>query len=753
MTAVMVIFFRDPLLTGRAWFVEDIEGAFYPIHSLKYQMGQARQIFLWNPYIFSGTPYLADPQSAMFYPPNWIFFLVPTGRAIVWFIFFHFILASGGSYLFLRAHHFEPFSSLGGALFFSLSGFALLHMMHLGILGAYALIPWGLYLTRRLIERGSLVSVSLLGLYFALLLFNGSFQLAMMAGLIIALYFGGHLDLKGFFRRDQLRLSGLFILALILGITLASIQLIPTGELYFNTPRGSGLTFQDATAGSLRPADFLMSLIPEYRGNPLKGTYRGHHAFWEICVFIGIFPLLGAFLGPAISPAGEKRRVGIFLLTGFLGVLLSLGGNTPLYMLIHKVPVMGSFRIPARYIVLTITALAYFLTLTLDQFPGAFKRLEKPARRWLGICLAFSVAVFLGLLIFFIRRDVASIRTGFLFFALGGSAGLALLILGFLGKIPALPARITALIILVITPIPASILWNPTVPGDYFATRSRPFHPVAERIPPVRVHYYPPVEMKDTLNLPSTRKVSNLQGYNPLALSHYLEYLVFSELGRPLDREIIRSLTRNGNIFGLENPDGPMIRLLNPSLDYRFHKIDRGYGISARQVPGSLPRFFLADRAEVVPDGEEMLRILSSKDHDPRKVLYLSEDPGFDLSRKPHDKNKENPDTGGIEEIRLLEYSPDRIRLLVNTQRPCWLFLSEVYYPGWKASFDDKSLPVLRANHVFRAVPVPAGSGQLDMVFRPWSLKTGAVITLLGLVFLLWVAVFSYIRQLQSLPR
>ncbi|HZT21752.1 MAG TPA: hypothetical protein VFB55_02470, partial [Verrucomicrobiae bacterium] len=28
---------------------------------------------LWNPYTALGRPFLADPETAVFYPPNWIF--------------------------------------------------------------------------------------------------------------------------------------------------------------------------------------------------------------------------------------------------------------------------------------------------------------------------------------------------------------------------------------------------------------------------------------------------------------------------------------------------------------------------------------------------------------------------------------------------------------------------------------------------------------------------------------------------------
>ena len=575
--------------------------------------------------------------------------------------------------------------------------------------------------------------------------------MSLFGGVIFTLYFVGHLDLKGFLHKDQLRLVGFFALAAALGIAISAIQLVPSFEFFTNTPRNFAVTYQDATAGSLSPADFLMSFIPEYNGSPLSGTFRGHNAFWEICVFIGIFPVLAALLAPFVSPAVEKRRVAVFALMAVLGILLASGRNTPVYHLLVKIPVVGSFRIPARFMVLTITALTYFLTLALDQLPGAYQRLEKSNRKWLVACLGLSGLALALLTLVYLRHGLQGIKTGFIYFAVTGFGGLVLLSLGVFGKLPELVCRLIALVLLAVTPIPVAVLWNPTAPGGYYASRSAPFHPAADRKPPVRVHYYPPVQMKDTLNLPATRKVSNVLGYNPMGLTRYLEYLIYSDFGRPLDIKISRSLTRNGNIFGLHNPNRQMIRLLNVSLDYRFRKVDRGFAINARLVPNSFPRAFLAEKAVVIPDKLEILKALRTGRYDPRQVVLLSEKPPADVKDSPVliDGNEaESVDR----EVKVLEYLPDRIRLAVNTDRPRWLFMSEIYYPGWKALVDGEPVKVYRANHIFRAVPVP-GRCQVTFYFKPGTVKVGAIFTLMGLVFVVWVMVFSYIRRQQSRPR
>jgi uncharacterized membrane protein YfhO len=60
----------------------------------------------------------------------------------------------------------------------------------------------------------------------------------------------------------------------------------------------------------------------------------------------------------------------------------------------------------------------------------------------------------------------------------------------------------------------------------------------------------------------------------------------------------------------------------------------------------------------------------------------------------------------------------------------------ENYYPAWHASVDGTVAPVLRANHAFRAVPVPAGDHTVRFEYRSEKLQSTAAISV-GLILLL----------------
>jgi uncharacterized membrane protein YfhO len=55
--------------------------------------------------------------------------------------------------------------------------------------------------------------------------------------------------------------------------------------------------------------------------------------------------------------------------------------------------------------------------------------------------------------------------------------------------------------------------------------------------------------------------------------------------------------------------------------------------------------------------------------------------------------------------------------------------LADSYDPGWKATLDGASVPVLRANVGFRAVQAPAGEHRIEYVYRPRSVIMGSVIS------------------------
>jgi hypothetical protein len=89
---------------------------------------------------------------------------------------------------------------------------------------------------------------------------------------------------------------------------------------------------------------------------------------------------------------------------------------------------------------------------------------------------------------------------------------------------------------------------------------------------------------------------------------------------------------------------------------------------------------------------------------------------------------------------KLVHYDANRVEIVADTPGPAVLVLADTYYPGWQAIVDGRAAPVLAANGLVRAVPLPDGGHVVEMRFRPpLALAEGLMslgsIALLGLAW------------------
>ena len=136
-------------------------------------------------------------------------------------------------------------------------------------------------------------------------------------------------------------------------------------------------------------------------------------------------------------------------------------------------------------------------------------------------------------------------------------------------------------------------------------------------------------------------------------------------------------------------------------------------------------------------DKEKLLDYLIGKNFDPRKVVLLEK---AEVESELSDVTAMN--SKGESSAIITSYRPDHINLLTDSSEPGYLFLSEVFYPGWKASVDGKPIPVLRGNYLFRVVKVPKGKHQVDFVFDPLSIKIGVGVTVFTLLLVLAISLY-----------
>lgn len=179
-----------------------------------------------------------------------------------------------------------------------------------------------------------------------------------------------------------------------------------------------------------------------------------------------------------------------------------------------------------------------------------------------------------------------------------------------------------------------------------------------------------------------------------------------------LDRLGVGLLIHDGN-----GPTGPWPVVASGARD--------GTPFQIRRNPGALPKAYVVPRAAVV-DGEATLGALLRSD--PREQVLMAVDP---LRDRP----------GRRQAFTAASYEsddPDRVDVRVTTEAPGFLVVLDTWMPGWSATVDGRPATVLRGDHAFRVVALPApGRHRVVFRYRAPGLRAGAVIslaTLLGLV-------------------
>jgi hypothetical protein len=131
-------------------------------------------------------------------------------------------------------------------------------------------------------------------------------------------------------------------------------------------------------------------------------------------------------------------------------------------------------------------------------------------------------------------------------------------------------------------------------------------------------------------------------------------------------------------------------------------------GVLTYEIGGTLPRAYAVLGARVAADLESAREVLLSPDFDPSREVVLVGG-GTPVAGASHE-------TGSVA-WRVDE--PEAIDLEVDLPTTGYLVLTDAYTPGWVATVDGKQASLLRANGVFRAVSVPAGTHEVRLRYAP----------------------------------
>ena len=376
-------------LAGRILAGPDAFAYFYPMYEYASSRLLHGQLPLWDPYLFLGAPFLANPQAGVLYPLHWPLLGLAAPSLATATLCLHYALTACFMYLFLRIGlRCRPVAAASGAIVWALGGLAGSQAEHFNQVEALAWLPLQALLLEEACfpvgrRRSGAYALYLGGaaVVTALQLLAGHAQVAYISLATLALYGLARASLQvpvpptsGWTGRARAAAGCLgFVLATaVLGVGLAGAQLVPTLELSRLSVRAGGLSYREAVSFSFGPRAWLLGLMPHF---------GGEEPFSEYLAYIGV---TGSLLAAAsVSGGGLRRWLGLSLTLA--GLFLALGVYNPAYYLLYRLlPGLSLFRVPARWLLTAVFGLAILVADGVEQCAQQrlalvpFRRIARP---------------------------------------------------------------------------------------------------------------------------------------------------------------------------------------------------------------------------------------------------------------------------------------------------------------------------------------------------------------------------------------
>ena len=366
---------------------------------------KARQIPLWNPYIFAGLPFLAAGQHSALYPFSLLFYILPIAHAYGYFTVLQLFLAGLFAFIYARVIGLGRLGAAVTAITYMFSAFMVTSVVFTMIIAAAAWLPLLLAMIELVIKKAEgrasppkpalskarpepcrrveglggiegghspplfYVVFGAIALGFQLL--AGHIEISYYVLLIMAFYAAIRLwQLARGGKSAAGRAFFWLVVMVVLGLALGAVQLIPLYELVSSSFRQDSASYQQVVDWAYPPRRLIAFLVPDFFGNPshhsyldvfsrqainvtrdyygnsISNIYWGIKNYVEGGSYLGILPLLLALI--AIF---RRRNKYTWIFAGLAAISLAFVFGTPLYaLLFYLLPGIKQLHSPFRWI-------------------------------------------------------------------------------------------------------------------------------------------------------------------------------------------------------------------------------------------------------------------------------------------------------------------------------------------------------------------------------------------------------------------
>ncbi len=701
-----------PFISLRRCFHNDLAAQTFPLLLFANDAFRSGSLPLWDPFQDCGMPHFSNPQSHLWYPPHLLIFgtVGYSFYSMQYEFLFHFLLAGICCYVLARKFKLSYPASALSASSYMLSGIFIGHSEHLNIMVTFAWVPLVLAGIQGWLDQKTKGNLWLAGIGLFLLLQGGNPSANLIAlfliGGVVAARLAERIYDRGW-NRDLVKEFGKMVSAFLLAGLISGISLVPMlSDFAEYSGREQGLPYQTVLEfNPLRVWALLSLILPTAPFVSLLEVFQNQTSITMLNCYFGIISLLLALFA---LYSGKSRDKLILAGIGLAGLLISLGSRGMLRGLLFELaPFLRYLKHPALFRGIFILFFCLLAGFGLDDLVNSDSRaVEKFRRTILLVLISFGLI-------------------------LGFAAALTVA----LAPLDPETSRLLKDLFLESLPIQISLLL-----AFYFWLRSD------------RKYWAIGILFLAGLDL-GLMVQANLD-----LAGDYFDYtrrkiLVDSIQNRSRQMDRLTRLSRVDTWPNFEN-NGMVYKKFETS-DYAsvssvtYRKImDTGF----HRVVGQSPFFFLVPAVSVNDNLEDALLIFKRASIiKAMPALVVGEPP---LEIKTIAEAAYSLESLGLNRVRVINYSINRMELEFENSTPMVLGSTEGYHPGWRATLDGKAVETVKFNFAFRGVYLTSpGNHRLVWNFQPGSFKLGILATILGILLLGAWAIFSWLKPIKETGR
>lgn len=739
-----VLFSSDNIILSN--YRTDIARQFFYWRDFGFSQLAQGTVPLWNPHIFSGAPFFGGFQSAILYPPNILFLILPVTKAINFSIALHVLLIGFFMYLWTAYRNLHSLACLSSSVMLMFSGSYFLHIYagHLSNLCTVAWIPLVFLCIDRLFDARSL-KWFLIGIFsLTMFILAGHPQYVYYTALVVAIYSAFRL----------VKTKHRFVIIMSLAATVAGSLLLSAVQVLSGLDAAgesvrSAASYLYTARFSLPPENIITLLVPDFFGDVVNMSYWGRFFLWEMSIFIGVTGISMAIYGALY---GERQKRHFSLTMVIILFVLALGAHTPLArILYHWLPGFDSFRGASKFISLLTVFLVMLAAIGLDDLlRNKYRSFTMPlmllmaSLTLLGAALWISASMnsanipnliqqminyivstkesYLAINIYS-NPDFIKAASHFTMKALLRSA-LIFLLLSFL--LFAVKYHRVFVYVIAILGVVEIFVFAHASKQVFNADIMKP----SEMEAFLREH---PGDYR-ILNLVNPNSAmssgaSDIWGYDSIVPLRYDRFLRFTQGMDPDNSTQYLVLEKAHRLFNM--------------LRCRYFFIPKKNEFSIIEGKDVMNRIHLIPRWKIIRATEEIFKEMDKTDFDPRQAVILETSPNI--------KPVQNAELGGC---AIENSSANSLTIKATLAQPAILLITDNFSRGWKAvampASAQKNYTVMPANYTLMAIPLSSGEHHLRLEYKPKAFVVGAWISLSALIVYLILVCIAFRKSKDS---